>query len=246
MKTNTLFALSVASCLVAHAACAEGLTPPRDPFEHVNRAVNEFNYSADKFTLRPAATVYEQRLPLPVRNGISNFFGNLGDAWSAVNSALQLKGGDAAQDVFRFAFNSVFGLAGVLDIAGDAGVERHKADFGMTLASWGVPSGPYIELPIFGPSTLRDTLAMPVDWIGNPIKYVTPVAGRTALTVGRAIDVRARVLPIDPMLDTAIDRYTLTRDMALQHRQAEIAGDRSDALQAGASEATPQSLPQGQ
>lgn len=213
------FALAGALLLAgAGAAHAES----HDPLEPVNRGVNEFNYNADKVTLRPAAQAYEKSVPAVVRTGVSNFFGNLGDAWSAVNSLLQLKVPEAAQDATRFAFNTVFGLGGVLDIAGEAGLERHKADFGTTLAHWGVPAGPYVELPVLGPSTLRDALALPVDLVGNPVKYVSPVVDRNALLAARAVDTRARVLPVDAMLDSAMDRYTLTRDMYLQHRQAEI------------------------
>jgi len=214
------------ACALTLAGCASA--PPADPgdsLEPINRGVNAFNYNADRITLRPAARAYENGVPSLVRTGASNFFGNLGDPWSALNNVLQLKLGDAAQDATRFAFNTVFGLGGVLDIAGDAGLERHKADFGMTLAHWGVPAGPYVELPLFGPSTLRDAVALPVDLVGSPIKYVSQGSDRNALIAGRVLDTRARALPIDPMLDSAIDRYTLTRDMYLQHRQAELSVD---------------------
>jgi phospholipid-binding lipoprotein MlaA len=221
-------AVALSGTLLATGCASTAQADPRDRFEPINRGVNEFNYNADKVTLRPAANAYEKNLPSVVRTGVSNFFGNLGDPWSAVNNLLQLKVPEAAQDVTRFAFNTVFGLGGLLDIAGEAGLERHKADFGMTLARWGVPAGPYVELPLFGPSTLRDTLALPVDLVGSPIRYVSPVADRNALVAGRVLDTRARALPIDPMLDSAIDRYTLTRDMYLQHRQAQIKGDSED------------------
>lgn len=216
------FALAAGALLLAAAGTAHA--DAQDKLEPINRGVNEFNYNADKITLRPAAKAYEKSAPSVVRTGVSNFFGNLGDPWSAVNNVLQLKLADALQDTARFAMNTVFGF-GLLDLASQAGIERHKADFGMTLAHWGVPSGPYIELPLLGPSTLRDALAIPVDLAGNPIKYVSPVTDRNVLLAGRVLDARARALPIDPMLDTAIDRYTLTRDMYLQHRQSEISGD---------------------
>ena len=210
-------ALLLACGGVAHAESGDELEP-------VNRAVNSVNYNADKFTLRPVATAYEKVMPSLVRKGVSNFLGNLGDPWSAINNALQLKIPEAAHDTARFAFNTVFGLGGLLDIAGEAGIERHKADFGMTLAHWGVPAGPYVELPILGPSTLRDALALPVDLAGNPVKYVSPVADRNALLATQVIDTRARALPVDPMLDSAIDRYTLTRELYLQHRESEVSG----------------------
>ena len=226
IRTASSFALAGAVLLCSFASAAHA--DPHDKLEPINRGVNEINYNADKITLRPAANAYEKTMPSIVRTGVSNFFGNLGDPWSAVNNVLQLKVPEAAQDATRFAFNTVFGLGGLLDIAGEAGLERHKADFGSTLARWGVPAGPYMELPLFGPSTLRDTLALPVDLVGSPIKYVGPVSDRNALIAGRVIDTRARALPIDPMLDSAIDRYTLTRDMYLQHRESEISGDGDD------------------
>jgi len=221
-------ALALAAALLVAGCASAGHPDARDRFEAVNRGVNEFNYNADKITLRPAATAYERNLPSVVRTGVSNFFGNLGDVWSAVNNALQLKVPEAAQDATRFALNTVFGLAGLLDVAGEAGIERHKADFGMTLAHWGVPAGPYVELPLLGPSTLRDALALPVDLLGSPIKYVSPIAQRNGLIAGRALDARARALPVDPILDSALDRYTLTRDMYLQHRESEISGSGED------------------
>jgi phospholipid-binding lipoprotein MlaA len=229
-------ALLLASTGIAHADAQDKLEP-------INRGVNAFNYNADKITLRPAATAYEKGVPSVVRTGVSNFFGNLGDPWSAINNLLQFKLADAAQDTGRFAMNTVFGFAGLLDLASQAGIERRKADFGMTLAHWGVPSGPYVELPLLGPSTLRDALAFPVDLVGSPIKYVSPVTDRNVLLAGRVLDVRARALPIDPMLDTAIDRYTLTRDMYLQHRQAEIAGEGEPDKQESAT--TTEAGPQG-
>lgn len=217
--------IALAASTVFLAGCATGPHgDPRDPFERFNRGVSEFNEGVDQAALRPAAIAYERGLPRWVRTGVSNFFANLGDAWSALNSLLQLKIPEAAQDATRFAFNTVFGLGGTLDIATDAGLERHKADFGGTLARWGMPSGPYLVLPLFGPSTLRDAFALPVDWFGNPVKYLRPMGDRNALIATRAVDTRVTLLPLDPVLDNAIDRYTFTRDAYLQHRQAMISG----------------------
>jgi phospholipid-binding lipoprotein MlaA len=157
-----------------------------------------------------------------VRKGVSNFFGNLGDAWSAVNSVLQLKPMAAAQNGVRFAMNTVFGLAGTIDLATDAGIERQKEDFGTTLAHWGVPAGPYLVLPLLGPTTLRDAAALPVDFAGHPLAQVTPVATRNAIGAVGVVDTRGRLLPLDAAADQAIDGYMFRRDVYLQHRQAQV------------------------
>lgn len=221
-------------CVLALLCASAWAADPRDPMEPFNREVNAFNRGVDQAVLRPAAAAYERALPGVVRGGVSNFFSNLGDAWSAVNSLLQLKPVDAVQNTMRFATNTVLGLGGVLDIATDAGIERHKEDFGTTLAHWGVPQGPYLVLPLLGPSTLRDAVALPVDLIGHPLGRLTPVADRNVLDAARGIDVRARLLPLDTALDGAIDRYTFMRDAYLQHRTAH-----ADGSSEGAEDAAP-------
>lgn len=214
---------TLVACAALFAGCA-GAAPldEHDPLERTNREVNSANEAVDRAALKPAAKAYEHAVPSLVRAGVSNFFANLRDPWSALNSLAQMKIGDAAQDTMRFAVNTVFGLGGVLDIATDSGIERHKQDFGTTLARWGVPAGPYIVLPLLGPSTLRDTLALPADWLGDPLAYLAPVAGRNALLAGTAVDARARALAVDPVLDGAFDRYTMMRDGYLQHRSAQV------------------------
>jgi phospholipid-binding lipoprotein MlaA len=225
-----LAALVLILCAAALAAgCASGpRANPADPLEPFNRGVTRFNDHVDAALLKPVATAYARNVPWPVREGVSNLFGNLGDAWSAVNSLAQLKIANAAQNATRFAFNTVFGLGGVLDIAGEAGIPRHKEDFGSTLARWGVPAGPYLVLPLLGPSTLRDAAALPVDWRGDALSHVTPPADRNALAAARLVDARAKLLPLEPMLRDAMDRYMFTRDLYLQHRKAQIQGDEED------------------
>jgi phospholipid-binding lipoprotein MlaA len=218
-------AAALIACTLALAGCASAPpSDPRDPLESFNRGVTGFNRDLDHATLKPAATAYEHGLPRVVRTGVANFFGNIGDVWSAVNSALQLKPVDAVQDTMRVAVNTVFGLGGLIDIATDAGIERHKQDFGMTLARWGVPDGPYVVLPFFGPSTLRDAFALPVDLLGDPLHGVTPMADRTALLASRAVDKRSGMLPLDPIVDNALDPYAFMRDAYLQHRGAQTHG----------------------
>ncbi|MEO6972973.1 MAG: VacJ family lipoprotein [Rhodoferax sp.] len=202
------------------SGCATGPDAnPRDPLEPFNRGVFKFNDAVDQAILKPVATAYVRVTPALARTGVNNFFGNLGDAWSAVNSVLQLHGRDAAESMMRFSFNTVFGLAGVLDIAGEAGIPRHKEDFGRTLARWGVPTGPYLVLPLLGPSDLRDTAALPVDWQGGLIRYVSPTTDRNGLYVLETVSTRANLLRAGSLLDqAALDKYSFTRDVFLQVR----------------------------
>ena len=203
--------------------CAGFNTNPRDPLEPMNRHVTVFNEGVDAMVLKPAATTYRQAVPPLVRTGVSNFFGNLSDAWSFVNSALQFKFQNAAENFMRLNVNTVFGLGGILDIASEMNIERHREDFGQTLGRWGVPAGPYIVLPLLGPSTLRDTLALPVDRKADPLSHFSPVEARNALNVLRLVDVRANLLRVGSVIDeAALDKYTFTREAYLQKRRAEI------------------------
>lgn len=224
IKRSAIAAVVACACLLPACASAQPLDP-RDPLEPFNRKVNDFNRGVDDAAFKPIATAYERGLPSAVRAGVSNVFSNLGDAWSAVNCLLQLRPVEAAQDGMRLAVNTFFGLGGLFDIATDAGIERHKEDFGRTLTHWGVPSGPYVVLPVLGPSTLRDTAALPVDLIGDPLRQVVPQANRNVLTAARAVDTRARLLPLDVALDGAFDRYTFMRDSYLQYRSAQAQAD---------------------
>ena len=215
-----LMALALASLL---AGCASGPNRnPDDPLEPYNRKMSEFNETVDRAVLKPVATAYQEATPALVRTGVSNFFANLGDAWSFVNNSLQLRVEPAVTSFFRFAINSTMGLAGVLDVASEMGMDRYKQDFGLTLGRWGVPTGPYVVLPIMGPSTLRDTAALPVDMWGNPISVVDPVSARNSLYALRAVDARANLLRAGSVLDSAaLDKYSFTREVYLQVRREE-------------------------
>jgi phospholipid-binding lipoprotein MlaA len=196
---------------------------PKDPFEKFNRSMFAFNDAADRVVLKPAATAYKEVLPSFVQTGVNNFFGNLSDAWSAVNNLLQGKGQDGMSDVTRFALNSTFGLVGVLDIASEAGLQKHNEDFGQTLGIWGVPSGPYLMLPLLGPSTVRDTAALPVDYQADIWSYTTPINLRNVGTGVRAIDQRASVLDASNLMEeAALDRYEFIRDGYLQRRESRV------------------------
>jgi phospholipid-binding lipoprotein MlaA len=185
--------------------------------------VSEFNDNVDSLVLKPTAIAYKEITPPLVRTGVSNFFGNLGDFWSFVNSALQFKFQNAAENFMRVNVNTFFGLGGILDIASELNIDRHREDFGQTLGRWGVPAGPYLVLPFLGSSTLRDTLALPVDRRGDPLQDITPQASRNGAYVLRAVDIRANLLRASSVLDeAALDKYSFTRDAHLQRRRAEL------------------------
>ncbi|MBI3283718.1 MAG: VacJ family lipoprotein [Burkholderiales bacterium] len=199
---------------------------PRDPLEGFNRVMFNFNDTLDQAILKPVAEVYRDILPSFVQTGIGNFFGNIGDVWNAVNNLLQGKAADGVNDVMRVAVNTTFGLGGLLDIGSAAGMPKHKEDFGQTLGTWGVKSGPYVVLPFLGPSTLRDTLATPVDFKGDLWSYQTPVSSRNVGTALRLVDKRAALLNAGTLIEeAALDKYVFIRDAYLQRRAGEIHPD---------------------
>ncbi|MDM0076702.1 VacJ family lipoprotein [Variovorax sp. J2P1-59] len=204
--------------------CATGPNAnPADPFEPLNRQVARFNDTVDDAVLRPVATVYQRALPSPIRAGVNNFFGNLSDVWSFVNSVAQLKLQDSAQTFMRVNVNTVFGLGGILDIATEAGIDRHSEDFGQTLGRWGVPSGPYLVLPLLGPSTVRDAAALIVDVNGDLVNHVNDIPVRNSMYALRLVDLRSNLLRASQLLDdAALDRYSFTRDAFLQRRRNEV------------------------
>lgn len=204
--------------------CASGPAANRhDPLEPFNRGVFQFNDGLDRAVIKPVATAYRDVLPSPIRTGVGNFFNNLQDAWSFVNNALQLKAEYAGNSLVRFGVNSVFGLAGVLDIATEMQIERHTKDFGHTLGYWGISPGPYLVLPLLGPSTLRDTAGLVVDQQGNLLSGVAHIPTRNSATALKLVDRRAQLLQASAMLDqVALDPYTFTRDAFLQRRQSSI------------------------
>jgi phospholipid-binding lipoprotein MlaA len=216
--------LGLAAIAFALGGCAAVSNPnPRDPLEPFNRGAAQFNEGVDSIVLRPVATVYRQNVPPLIRTGVANFFGNISDAWSFVNSALQFKFHDAAENFLRFNVNTFFGLGGILDIASDMNIERHREDFGQTLGRWGVPAGPYIVLPFFGPSTLRDTLALPIDRRFDLVQRIDAHGWRNIAYTLRAVDQRATLLRASSVLDgAALDKYSFTRDAHLQRRRAEV------------------------
>jgi phospholipid-binding lipoprotein MlaA len=210
----------VALCLTL-VGCATGPTAnPRDPLEPFNRGVFGFNDAVDRTVLKPVATAYRQVTPQPVRAGVGNFFANLEDVWSAVNSVLQLKAQGTVDNVMRVGVNTIFGLAGVMDLASEMGIERHPEDFGKTLGHWGVGAGPYVVLPFLGNFTLRDAMALPVDFRGDVVSNMDNAANRNILKTVNLIDARASFLNATSVIEAAaLDKYSFTRDAYLQLRR---------------------------
>lgn len=204
------------------ASVSSAAADPRDPWEGMNRNVFAFNEKLDQVLMRPVAEAYVAVLPSFVRTGVHNFMGNLGDIWTTVNATLQLKGQVAAESFMRVAVNSTFGLYGVLDIASEAGIQKRKEDLGQTLGHWGVKPGPFVVLPVLGPSTLRDTVALPVDWQATPGQYFQD-GTRTGVTVLNATDTRAGLLQAtDALKQASLDPYSFVRDGWLQKRQNDV------------------------
>ncbi len=212
------------AALAGLSGCATtGQPHPSDPLESFNRAMFSFNDGVDSVALKPAATVYANVLPSFVQTGVGNFFGNLADVWTSVNNFLQGKVEDGLTDMMRVALNSTLGLGGLLDIGSEAGLPKHKEDFGQTLGKWGFGPGPYVVLPLFGPSTLRDTVALPVDLAGDPWSYVDPSSTLAAGSVVRVVDLRAAALEAGNLVeDAALDRYSFIRDAFLQRRESKV------------------------
>ena len=215
---------AAALCLTLLTACASGpAAHPNDPLEPLNRTVYQLNDVVDAAVVKPVATVYQDVVPQLVRRGVRNFFSNLQDAWSGVNNALQFKGQPAVNSFTRFGVNTFIGLGGILDVASEMQIERHTKDFGHTLGYWGVAPGPYLVLPLLGPSTLRDTLALPLDAKGNMVSSVEHIPTRNSLTALRLVDVRTSLLGTAALLEAAaLDKYTFTRDAHLQRRRSSV------------------------
>ncbi|WP_322993111.1 VacJ family lipoprotein [Limnohabitans sp.] len=211
-------------CVLLLQACASVKNADvRDPWEPMNRSVYNFNEALDNAAIKPVAKAYTAVLPSPVRTGIHNFVGNLGDVWTLANTALQLKLQATAETFMRITVNTVFGLGGVLDVATEMRLEKRKEDFGQTLGYWGVKPGPYVVLPVLGPSTLRDALATPLDMQGDVTQQFNDQATRHVLTVTRVLDVRSSLLEsLDVIKAAALDPYSFVRDAYLQKRENDV------------------------
>lgn len=203
---------------------------PRDPWEPFNRQVFHMNETVDRVMLKPLAEAYVKLLPTLVRRGVSNFFNNLSDFWSFLNSALQGKGANAVHNLTRFQLNTIFGLGGLLDIATEVQIPRNREDFGKTLGTWGVPMGPYVVLPVLGPSSMRDSVGLTVDLTSDLLARV-PMNEylRNGAQAVKVIDKRANLLGATQVLEGAsLDPYSFTRDAYIQLRERAVKGDKAD------------------
>ena len=224
VMNKTSFFAGLALMTVFLQGCATGPNAnPADPLEPLNRAVFNFNDGVDRALIKPVATVYVQAVPVLVQKGVGNFFGNISDVWSVANNLLQFKPKEAIETFMRVGFNTFFGFAGVLDIGSEMRLEKHSQDFGQTLGVWGVKSGPYVVLPIFGPSSVRDSIGTVVDSQADLVGNLRDVPVRNSLQAARAVDKRAELLDTTNALDAAaLDRYTFSRDVYLKRRAASI------------------------
>ena len=212
---------AVAGCATAPQGVDRHTTGPKDPYESVNRKIFSFNDTLDTYALKPAAKAYNAVLPSPIRTGIHNFFGNFSDAWSAVNQLLQGKPSDAGEMTLRVLTNTTIGIAGIFDPATSFGFERRSEDLGQTLGRWGIQPGPYLVLPLFGSSDIRDAITLPADTYVTPALLVPSTWQKIGVDTVGVIDTRAGLLGASQMLDElAFDRYTFMRDAYVTRRRS--------------------------
>ena len=204
------------------AGCAAPTHNP-DPFENINRSIFAFNDGIDKTLIRPIAKGYQTIVPSPVTTGVSNFFSNLGDIVVIANDLLQFKFKQAASDTSRLFINSTIGLVGIIDVASELNLPKHDEDFGQTLGYWGVNSGPYIVLPLWGPSSARDIVGLGADTLLDPLFYYAGTqaeAQALAPYVVKGVDERANLLGAERILQAAaLDKYSYLRDAYLSRRE---------------------------
>jgi phospholipid-binding lipoprotein MlaA len=238
MKKHQIASVLLVLMLLACGGCA---TPPRagaagarnnpgDPLEPLNRTVYRFNDTLDRNIAVPAAKAYVKITPSPIRTAIKNFFSNIGDIGNFANNLLQGNITAGVEDLIRVGMNSTFGIGGLIDFASQAQIPRNDQDFGLTLGHWGVPAGPYLVLPLFGPSTVRDAAGRAVDIeLLDPTGFL-PFDARAVLFGVNIVNVRAQYLgATDLLAEAALDKYTFERDAYLQRRQHLLGHDKSDA-----------------
>jgi len=219
------------SLSVATSSVSAQQAPDYDPWQPVNVKVHAFNDYVDSKVLRPVANGYTRYVPLLARRGVSNFFANINNISVLANNLLQFKLQAAANDTGRLMLNTTFGLGGVLDLATWAGFDKNEEDFGQTLGYWGVPPGPYVVIPLFGPSTVRDGLGFGVDNYTNPLNHREDDLMRNAAFVLQQVDRRVEAMAVDSLMSG--DPYIFTREAYLQQREylvkdGEVASQQSD------------------
>lgn len=212
-----VLATGLSAVLLAAPVMAE---TEQDPWEGFNRSMFSFNETLDRYAVKPLAQGYRYVTPDIAEKGVSNFFDNIGDIGNLFNNLLQFKFEAAGKTFARLTFNTTIGLGGLIDVASPMGIEAYEEDFGQTLGYWGAGSGPYLVLPFFGPSTLRDGLALPVDWAVDPVSEVDHVPTRNSLSGLRLVDTRSRLLKAEQIISG--DKYGFIRDAYLQRREYQI------------------------
>jgi len=216
-----LFAALAGGCATSHNAA--------DPLEGMNRAVFSFNDGFDKVIFKPGAKAYKAVVPEPARQCVGNVFANVNDIFVSVNSLLQGKVGDAVSDACRVLVNTTVGVAGCFDVASKMGLEKHNRDFGQTFGKWGVTPGPYLVLPIIGPSDFRDAAGYFLTTYLDPVWNISYVPLRNELVVLRAVNIRADLISASDVLEeAALDKYSFVRDAYMQRRQGMVEDDDKD------------------
>ena len=236
--TKPLRVVSLAVAALAISGCSTVQTPSKDdPWEGFNRTVFTVNDKVDQYALKPVAQGYQRITPKPVRDSVTNFFSNIGDVYNVANNLLQLKIADGVSDIMRIVINSTFGVGGLFDVATLAKLPKHNQDLGLTLGHYGVPAGPYLVLPLFGPSTVRDAVGTAGDTFVNPITYVNPAGLSWGLYGVNLVSTRANLLGATDLIEgAALDRYSFVRNTYLQRRRY-LLGGASSAPNYGADEA---------
>ncbi len=212
---------------LALAPVSTHIKDPKDPFEGFNREVFRFNDALDRAAFKPLAKTYNFVVPKGIRTSVTNFFSNIGDAYTMVNNYLQGDFTAGSQDLIRLSMNSLFGVLGLFDIASQAGLPKHQQDFGQTLGHYGIPSGPYLVLPLLGPSTVRDTVGFMADRTADPTTYIQSVHLRNELYALRFLNTRASLLEITSLINrVSLDKYISVRNAYLQRRDYLIRGNK--------------------
>lgn len=236
LRTRGVRAVQIATFTLAAATlvgCTTVPTPTKgDPLEGLNRTIFTVNDKLDQYALKPVAKGYVWATPQPVRDSVTNFFSNIGDVYIAANNLLQLKITDGVEDIMRIVINTTFGVGGLFDVATLARLPKHDNDLGLTLGHYGVPAGPYLVLPLFGPSTVRDAVGSIGNYYVNPLSYIHPDGLSWALYGLNVVNTRANLLSASDVLEgAALDKYSFVRNAYLQRRQYLLSdGKQSQAL----------------
>ncbi len=214
--------LCISACATNNEIEGEPVRAESDPWEPMNRGIYGFNHAVDKVTLKLVARGYRKVVPQFARRGVTNFSENLFTPRSALNNFLQGKGKAGFSDIGRFIINTTIGVGGLFDVASAAGFQEYGEDFSQTLAVWGLPEGPFVFIPFLGPHTLLDAIALPVDLLSDPLAYYNDTSVRDRVYVLRVIDLRARLLTAETLVEDSQDPYITLRESYLQNRLYEV------------------------